>query len=335
MSSSQKVSQIENIRAYAIFLVVFGHSIILYSSSWDLYDTIVMVPWLDNLKFIIDFIQMPLFFSISGYLFKFTHSKNKGIVNLVVNKTKRLLVPYVGIGLLYLLPIRILIGFESYRKIKINEILEIFLFSNDVGHLWFLPALFLIFILSEITLSVVENIPVIKQIPEIFLCIVALMLYLEGYRIGFGYPPLLGAYNYLIWFAGGYFLNVQNKAMKKLYNFNLVKYARVIINIAMIHIYSNNHTDLNIMFVLCLKALSLVNIYALATSKSNSIINSIAKNSFGIYLLHSPLIYITFATIPNAHPAIVVIINLFVFGGSAYITTEFIRKTKFKVLIGE
>ena len=292
MSSSQRVKQIENIRAFAIFLVVFGHSIILYSSSWDLYDTTVMAPWLDYLKLIIDFIQMPLFFSISGYLFKFTHSKNKGIVNLIVNKTKRLLVPYVGIGLLYLLPIRVLIEFESYRKIGINQIFEKFLYSNDVGHLWFLPALFLIFILSEMILSVVENIPVIKHTSEIFLCAVALILYLEGYRIGFGYPPLLGAYNYLIWFAGGYFLNVHNKTIQKLYNINLIKYALPIINIVMIYIYGNNHVDLNVLFVLCLKALSLVNIYALASSKSNSIICSIAKNSFGIYLLHSPLIYI-------------------------------------------
>lgn len=66
-------NQIANIRALAILLVVFGHSIILYSSSWNLYSSIHSVPLLDNIKRIIDIIQMPIFFSISGYLFFFIH----------------------------------------------------------------------------------------------------------------------------------------------------------------------------------------------------------------------------------------------------------------------
>ena len=43
-------NQIINIRALAILLVVFGHSIILYSSSWSLYSSIHSVPLLDYLR---------------------------------------------------------------------------------------------------------------------------------------------------------------------------------------------------------------------------------------------------------------------------------------------
>ena len=39
-----KNTKIVNIRALAIILVVLGHSIILYSSQWDLYETINQVP---------------------------------------------------------------------------------------------------------------------------------------------------------------------------------------------------------------------------------------------------------------------------------------------------
>ncbi len=49
-----RLSQLGNIRAFAIFLVVLGHSIILYSGSWDLYQTDLSVPFLDQLKRLID-----------------------------------------------------------------------------------------------------------------------------------------------------------------------------------------------------------------------------------------------------------------------------------------
>lgn len=61
----------------------------------------------------------------------------------------------------------------------------------------------------------------------------------------------------------------------------------------------------------------------------------IARNSFGVYLFHSPLIYITFANLPDANPIIVVVLNLVVFGAVAYGLTELIRKTRLKVMIGE
>lgn len=95
MSQQKRLTQLSNIRALAIFLVVLGHSIILYSSSWNLYETTVSAPLLDVLKRIIDIPQMPLFFSLSGYLFVFSHQRSRGFWQLLKNKFLRLLVPYL------------------------------------------------------------------------------------------------------------------------------------------------------------------------------------------------------------------------------------------------
>lgn len=46
--------RINNIRAVAILVVVFGHSIILYSSTWNLYETLQTSIILDNIKEIIN-----------------------------------------------------------------------------------------------------------------------------------------------------------------------------------------------------------------------------------------------------------------------------------------
>ena len=41
-SNNKKIFLIDNLRAFAILIVVFGHSIILYSSQWALYTTSVL-----------------------------------------------------------------------------------------------------------------------------------------------------------------------------------------------------------------------------------------------------------------------------------------------------
>lgn len=74
-------TKIENLRALAIILVVLGHSIIIYDSSWSTamgIDTAVSSPLLCWLKHCINLIQMPLFFSISGFCFYFSIKKLDG-----------------------------------------------------------------------------------------------------------------------------------------------------------------------------------------------------------------------------------------------------------------
>ena len=92
---------------------------------------------------------------------------------------------------------------------------------------------------------------------------------------------------------------------------------------------------MRVIMPLLARALFIVSVYAVTTEKTCSVVEKIDRSSFGIYLFHSPLIYITFANIPNAHPAVVVFINLVVFGAVAYGLTSLVQKTKFRLLIGE
>lgn len=330
----KRISQIRNIRALAIFLVVLGYSIILYSPSWDLYETSRNVPFLAGLKWLVDIPQMPLFFSLSGYLFVFTHSKKRGVMDLIKKKALRLLVPYIGVGFCFLLPIRVAIGFPSYQGIGIKDFLMKLLLASDVGHLWFLPALLCIFLFSELILTIAEKIPGIQKCPALFLCAVAFALYLGGYRIGFGYPPVLSAFHYLIWFSLGYLLNVHQHLVRNVYRIPGMKWALLVLNIGLF-VYCFFADYIRVLISLGLRALCILNAYGAMPEKSCTLTEKIDRNSFGVYLFHSPLIYITFTIIPNAHPTIVVFINLVVFGAAAYGLTELLRRTKLKVLIGE
>ena len=334
MEKKNRLPQIGNIRALCIFLVVLGHSIILYSSAWDLYSTEVSAPALDLMKKFIDPIQMPLFFSLSGYLFVFTHSKHRGFLSLLKTKALRLLVPYFGIGLIYMLPIRLAIGYPGYQGRTAVQLLTNFLISSDVGHLWFLPALFLMFLLAELILNAAEKLPLVRRAPALFLCAAALGLYLEGYRISLGYAPLQSAYGNLLWFSLGYGLCAWRDVAERIFRSRIVKLALAASAIGLLG-FEILVAPMRVALTLLARALFIVSVYGVMTEKTCSVVEKIDRNSFGIYLFHSPLIYITFANIPNAHPAVVVFINLVVFGAVAYGLTSLVRKTKFRLLIGE
>ena len=82
---------------------------------------------------------MELFFSLSGFLFFYTTQKKFKIKSLLKKKTIRLLIPFLLIGLFYLIPIRFIANYPPYESTSLIRIIYSFLTVNDCGHLWFLP----------------------------------------------------------------------------------------------------------------------------------------------------------------------------------------------------
>lgn len=148
----EKSNKLMNVRVFAILSVIIYHSIILYSDSWDLYLSSNHSIFLAGICKLLNFYMMPLFFSLSGFLFFYSYKKRK-LSALMSNKFLRLLIPFVFVGTCYMIPIRILLKYPGYNNKSIGIIIkELFTISN-AGHLWYLPALFVIFILTKIILS--------------------------------------------------------------------------------------------------------------------------------------------------------------------------------------
>lgn len=139
--------KIVNIRAIAIIIVVFGHSIILYSPSWGMYNTVNKVYLFEILKQIINVVQMPIFFSLSGYLFYKTISKDNKFLKFLKLKFNRLILPFIFTAIFWMIPIKKVINYSNYNDISLIEILKLVLTGKDAGHLWYLPTLFLIFLI--------------------------------------------------------------------------------------------------------------------------------------------------------------------------------------------
>lgn len=78
--------QIINLRAFAITLIVLGHSIIIYDKTFNLFSTDIEMPLFEIIKHVISFIQLKLFFAISGFLlyYKTKQWSQKNIVKYFV-----------------------------------------------------------------------------------------------------------------------------------------------------------------------------------------------------------------------------------------------------------
>lgn len=110
-------NKIINLRFLAILLVVFGHSIIIYDPNWGIYKSVNSVPILQFIKELINIIQMPLFIFLSGFLFYYSISKiNFDNKKFIINKIKRIIIPFIIFGILYLLPVRHILDYENFTK---------------------------------------------------------------------------------------------------------------------------------------------------------------------------------------------------------------------------
>lgn len=66
---------------------------------------------------------------------------------MILNKVKRLIIPYFTIAFLYMDPIKILLDVPGY-KFSLNLLMQQFILFQNNGHLWYLPTLFLMFVFS-------------------------------------------------------------------------------------------------------------------------------------------------------------------------------------------
>lgn len=316
-----KNNKIANIRALAIIIVVLGHSIILYSTGWGFYQSDYSIPFLDKLKSFINIVQMPLFFSISGFLFYYSINKNIKLKDFLIKKAKRLLIPFIIIGICWMIPIKLIVNYPGYEELSILQIIKALILGTDSGHLWYLPTLFIIFIIVFFTKkNWNKSFPFELLIASILLIVSYLSPYLNVYSY------LNQALQYLYYFYIGALLNKYSN--KKINSYFL---CLVTVSIFILILFFNNIKILQFIFA----TMFILLIYQVMSNKKNRIIEIISENSYGIYLIHSPLIYFTYTYLTNANPIIVVFINFVIFGTISLLLSMLIRKTKIKFILGE
>ena len=323
--------QIINLRGIAILMVMLGHCIIIYDNSFDLLRSDNQMPLFETLKHLISFAQMKLFISISGFLLAYkclggSKLSLAKVGKFVKSKAYRLLVPYICVLILYNDPIKFILnipGYDTPASFIPDQMLGV-----NCAHLWYLPTLFLLMLVGY-PLFLWAGRALWKHI-MIFIFALAINFYHGELP---EYFQLSSVGYYFIFFHLGYLVNWSRQNVSQANC--AIKWGRLIpLFIGVIGIGYVIKSLTSIGFDMYLSITVILLFYLLIPSFNNKFINEISSRSYGLYLFHSPLIYLTAVFCPNINPWVMLFINFFVFGSIAYILTVLLSKSKLKFIIG-
>ncbi len=150
----ERIRQYDYIRVVVTLLVVLGHS--TYYEMLTKYGGCSYVEYVNNLSIVFEITRvitttiymfhMELFMALSGALFYITYEKGITFNELVVKKAKRLLLPFIIVTMCYSVPLKYISGYYKESQSIIRDVIIGQVFIQGNTHLWFLLALFLIFI---------------------------------------------------------------------------------------------------------------------------------------------------------------------------------------------
>lgn len=224
------IIELDYVRAIATILVILGHC--TYLKLLTDYGGVNYEPW--NMSIIINSggevykglglitaliysFHMPLFIALSGLLWGIQVKSKElpKLKELLAQKAKRLLIPFFGVSLFWVIPLKYLTGYwsESGNGLQIISDMfmgQILLLGNASSHLWFLQALFEIFVFSWF----IEKFK-FRKYPMMFIPFL-LILSISSYAGKFSVISVFSiphAFVYLFWFyVGFYFSQYRAKA---------------------------------------------------------------------------------------------------------------------------
>ncbi|MCR1849934.1 acyltransferase [Paeniclostridium sordellii] len=300
-----KLNHISILRNIALICVVLGNAGCIYAGKWNF--TVVNSDS-KLLKYITDYIysfHMPLFVFISGYIYnhsKETLYKYNSIKDFIIGKWKRLIIPYILTGIVFMIPLQTFFSvYEDKESFIVDKAIKYIILAQRPGHLWYLLMLFNLFIIFTIIEerlnrnSVVFNLVILEIISMISIKLP------NTYYIS-------SAFYYLIYFYIGYILCRNVHRVKRTLINNSKKY--LIANILLFNInyilinYIKVYgilTKLVILFlnsIIAILAIICLFTYTLKLADNRYMLNKIIKNknyklinkhNFKIYLLHQPI----------------------------------------------
>lgn len=179
--------------------VVALHSTALWTCDW--FGTPAWQnPYLASFSHWLWTFSVPAFYFASGYIYSYIKCETNRYVDskkVLINKALRLLVPYLFVSSVWCVPVWVLI----YGP---DEIIQKFVLGASPSQLWFLLALFWVFVIAEVLHSLFPHLIQSNK----FILVSSVALYCIGIVLGklmpMDYWQLASGFQYLIFFQFGY-----------------------------------------------------------------------------------------------------------------------------------
>lgn len=324
IKSEEKIfmNNLNLLKLIALILVVIGHCTNQYKGSW----VFVSNQQSDIYRWVsiyVNSIHMQIFTFVSGSVYAYCKLRKNyygNYISLVKDKFKRLIIPYVFIGVSFMIPIGMKVGISAYENGFINSIKNLIL-GYSAGHLWFLMMLFTLFLVYYW----VEKI-LIKVDPFISIFTLFFIQVISG-----KFPSIFfiqKAMYYMLFFHLGHLVYLKLEKLVnikiKLYEYRNIIIYSIFVIIPLLVLMKGKLPHIRIITMLTystidnlIAVLGIIQMYLLVVTIKEtrlyniieSKLNYINKYNFNIYLLHEPIIFILLSNILNLNPTIVVISN--------------------------
>lgn len=285
---NRALNQYDILKASAILLVVFGHITILYNQN--LHPEVDTAFW-EKVTLAIYIFHMPLFMAISGAIYQIGFSKGKyrGFSKFVHSKILRIIVPYICIGLFVLIPTLVICNKEM--GFLQPSIYWKMLIGIDNRHLWFLLALFWIFLFQYASDYV--------KIPTwLLFCLTTITAsILSIFDVWSNVLDISQAIHYWPYFIMGILIE---KYSQKIKGRSWGAYSFVCLFVCLFGYYLCNNLIVNSISITLLPCFIIVILSILASalqkalsySPIKSYIVTLVNYSFGIYLFHVSVVFL-------------------------------------------
>lgn len=293
---SQELSNCAFVKTVLMLLVVAYHCISFWTGTWFTNNPVFDSYILSALSSFLNSFHIYGFTLVSGYLFYFLRyekGKYSSFIPFAVNKSKRLLIPYVFVALIWVIPFAV-----HYFHFDTAEIIKYYVLATSPNQLWFLLMLFFVFMIFYPLTSFFEKnnvvgaiivigiygiglagAQVLPNIFQIFRACMYLPLFWLGFKIRqYGSDTLMKIPS-LAWMAADVLL------------FILVQYLSGF-DATIIKLFNLGFTFLLHIIGALMAFVVLQKLANRVNWKESKVFTLLSKNSMPVYLFHQQIIYV-------------------------------------------
>ena len=340
MDKNRELEQVNALKTIMMLCVVLYHSILASSrNGWGGVSNPLgegqiaqyVAGWLN--MFHVEF-----FAFASGYLFymmRYEKGKYRTPENDINNRFKRLMIPFFAISVLWAIPAQLIAYGFSWSIILKGFVLQI-----APAQLWFLPMLFLLYVVFYLISDHLVNVPMWKFF--VFYLVLYIGKIIVGRVIPLGIFQISSTIEYSLYYYFGFSYrrdHVYQSSKRKIVFIYLSAISFAVGYLYLTQQHSLNYfTEIIRPAICCLQIrvlLEIGNCFKAERLLNKRWFNLFTVNSMGIYLLHQQLLYLMMRIFPDLPQMLFILVSFIIVLFSSCSLISLIRKTKLgKVIIG-
>ena len=333
--SEQKSLIYDHLKIITILLVIAGHCFVMYSPDGAIEVVKGFLPFKLATLLVYRF-HVPCFFMVSGAIFALCLRKNiySSGMEFLKKKAYRLLVPYLVFGILVVPPVLLICGLADPAKWYLFGLNLIT--ASNVRHLWYLYALFLIFMLMWLC----RRFFVKEQMKKVLLVSFVVSLIFRSFSpAALALFQIANVFYYQFFFVCGIFLDLYFNEIFSLLQAKK-KFLWLILAVLLCSMFADFWTLSGYVYALCGMILSLWAALWLTGKKSlfqKKWYQMLGRDSYGIYLIHAMIVYLIFFAFSEiAIPGWILMPLAFVVSLAVSVcVAELLRKCGLGIVLGE